>query len=139
MAATEKAGGGGLIERTVTTTAPSGKHGQAIVHVRTWNEGERFVRAVKRLGLFWGAAIIAAVIPPHWPWLSICLLLGPLMAWLTWNQPGTVQAGEIPCPTCARGVELEEQAEHWPVAARCPDCRDVFSIAPEAPSVHRRR
>jgi hypothetical protein len=121
---------GELIVRAVTTTAPSGTCGAAVVRVKTWNEGERFIRAVKRLGTFWGMAIVAAIIPPHWPWFSICLLLGPITAWLVWKQPGTVQACEVPCPVCARAVAFEEQAEAWPAAARCPECRDIFSIEP---------
>lgn len=129
---------GTMLERAVATTAPAGKRGQALVRVRTWSEGERFVRAVKRLGFFWGAGVLAAIIPPHWPWLSLCVLIGPVAAYLTWNQPGTVQAGELPCPNCGHAVALEEQPEHWPACARCTECRDVFAIELEGELATRR-
>ncbi len=129
---------GVMVERSVVMVAPTGKRREATLQVRTWNEGERFVRAVKRLGLFWGAAVVAAIIPPHWPWLSICLLVGPIAAYVTWNQPGTVQGREVECPNCGAAVAFEEQAEHWPAAARCAECRDVFSIELAAEAAQKR-
>ena len=124
--------GGVTIERSVVMLAPAGRRRAATLPVRTWNEGERFVRAVKRLGLFWGAALVAAIIPPHWPWFSLCVLIGPIAAYLRWNEAGTLQACAIECPNCGAAVAFEEQAERWPAAARCTECRDVFSIEPAA-------
>jgi hypothetical protein len=116
----------GVTDQLIKVTSPTGKQVDAAVRVQRWSSQEKTTRIWRRLGTWWGGAMIAAVVPPHIPWFTIGFLGGPVAAWLVSRRRGTVLAQELKCPDCGTPASIEEQPESWPLGARCESCRRVF-------------
>jgi hypothetical protein len=118
------------VGRPVKVTSPHGKEVSAELRVLVWTPEQRRTRAVKRLGVWWLGGLLGAAMPPHFPWLAIGLIGGPVAAWLASREAELIQDQQVTCPDCGTASHLEEQAESWPVGARCDPCRSVFWINP---------
>ena len=116
------------VERLVTVKSPTGKENAATLRVHVFSPEQRTARVWKRLGMWWGGALGAAVIPPHIPWLTIGLLGGPIAAWLASRERATLLEQKVACPDCGALAPLERQPANWPLGARCEPCRRVFWI-----------
>jgi hypothetical protein len=126
------AAGARITERPVTITGPTGKESASTLRVQEWPPEVRTKRAWKRLALWWGIGLFAALIPPHFPWITLAFIGGPIAAWLASRQGALVLQQEVTCPDCGTTATLEEQAESWPIGVRCSPCRGVFWIAPKS-------
>jgi hypothetical protein len=124
----------GLVDRPVKITSPYEKTITTTVRVLEWTPEERSSRVMKRLGMWWGGALCAALVPPHIPWFTIAFLGGPFAAWLASRQKAMLQEQDVTCPDCGTPSHLDEQAETWPLGARCSPCRTVFWITAESPA-----
>jgi hypothetical protein len=122
--------GGKLVDRPVTVTSSHGKELAANLRVLAWTDEERQTRVMKRLAMWWAGALGFAVVPPHFPWLTIGLVGGPIAAWLASRQGAMVQSQDVKCPDCGTPAHIDEQPESWPIGARCETCRTVFWISP---------
>lgn len=122
----------GVVELSVTTTSTYDKKGTGTLRVHRWSDQDRTSRAMKRLAMFWGGALLAAVVPPHFPWLILGGLAGIVTAWFTSRSKGTLEAGTLACPDCNATVDVEEQPEEWPLNARCKECGNFFVVALQA-------
>lgn len=114
------------IQRAIVVTSPNGVKVDTELRVTDWPEATRTARAGKRLALWWLAAVVAAIVPPHIPWFTICFLGGPIAAILAMRQRGLIHTQTVECPDCKTPANLDEQPEAWPVGARCGECRSVF-------------
>lgn len=122
--------GGRVVDRPVKVTSSYGKEVASTVRVHEWTAEERTARVWKRLLKWWGAALFAALVPPHIPWFTLVFLSGPVAAWLTSRQGAMVEQQDAHCPDCGQAAPIEEQAESWPLGVRCEPCRNVFWINP---------
>jgi hypothetical protein len=80
--------------------------------------------------MWWGAALFAAIIPPHIPWLLLLLSIGPIAATRAMRQKSLIHRQTVTCPDCGHACEIEEQAESWPLGARCSPCQSVVWMEP---------
>ena len=117
-----------LVDRPVKVTTSHGQQVLGTLRVHEWSPEERTSRVWKRLGMWWGGALLAIVMPPHFLWVTLGLLGGPIAAWLASRQGAMVQAQDVACPACGTLSHVEETAETWPLGARCSPCRSVFWI-----------
>ena len=122
-----------VIERPVTITSPTNQQTASTLRVQEWPSDVRTKRAWKRLALWWGIGLFAALIPPHIPWALIAFIGGPIAAWLASRQGALILEQPVTCPDCGTAATLEEQPESWPIGVRCSPCRGVFWINPAAP------
>jgi hypothetical protein len=116
--------------RSVVVVGPDGEEKSGALKVLEWSADQRASRAIKRLGMWWGAGIVGIVMPPHLLWFTLGMVGGPVAAWLAAHEGALVHAQDVACPKCGAPVALEEQAERWPMGARCRPCRMVFWISP---------
>ena len=100
------------------------------LRVTDWSERTRAVRAWKRLGIWWLAAVVVVIVPPHIPWFTIAFLGGPIAAILAMRQRALIHAQTTVCPDCNTPAAIEEQPETWPLGVRCKECRLVFWLEP---------
>lgn len=97
---------------------------EAQLEVRHWDSRQRLMRAIKGLGICWGAALFAVLLPVlHWVLVPSLLIGGPLFAFLRYHERMTVLAARGSCPAC--GVELSfalGQASRRRMLLRCDHC-----------------
>lgn len=61
------------------------------------------------------------------PWVHFCtvpiaLIIGPLMAFVTWRQRVLLKAAQIGCPRCREKVDFPEGKPGWPARQNCLKC-----------------
>ncbi len=130
----EKTADQGIVERPVTTVGAKGKRGDGALRLREWSNEERMTRALKRLGICWLLAVPLLFVPPHIILGASVFALGPILAFLASRESARVQEQKIACPDCGAEVPVDEQPASWPLAARCRQCLDIFSIERAKPT-----
>ena len=97
---------------------------EAQLEIRQWSPRQRLIRALKGLGMCWGAALLAVLLPVlHWVLVPSLLIGGPLFAFMRYHERMTIVAARGPCPAC--GVELScalGQASRRSMMVRCDHC-----------------
>lgn len=92
----------------------------------------RLGRAAVRLLLAWGLALPCVLVPLlHFVLVPGLLLLGPVLAWLTFRQTVRVKSERINCPKCGVETDIEPGTTGWPVSLRCGPCGTTFSARRE--------
>jgi endogenous inhibitor of DNA gyrase (YacG/DUF329 family) len=117
-----------LSTRDVLVVDPRGGEHPTKIRVSYWTEDQRAKRAMKRLGLWWGGAVLGAFMPPHIPWFTIGFFGGPVAAWLAAREGSLIHDQDVACPVCGAPTHIDEQPESWPLGARCKPCHLVFWI-----------
>ncbi len=89
-----------------------------------WTQAQRVQRALKALGLAWGAAIAAVFLPLlHFVLVPALLIAGPVAALVRYREQRSLRGFEGACPAC--GAALEERRAmplRDEVAIRCDAC-----------------
>jgi len=97
---------------------------EAQLEVRHWGPRQRLMRALQGLGMCWGSAVLAVLLPVlHWVLVPSLLIGGPILAFLRYQEQTTVLAARGPCPACS--VELAfalGQASRRRMLLRCEHC-----------------
>ncbi len=109
-------------------------HGRPVtpaqLEVRHWDSRQRLSRALQGLGMCWGAAVLAVLLPVlHWVLVPSLLIGGPIFAFLRYHERITVLAARGPCPAC--GVELLfalGQASRCRMMLRCDHCGRAITL-----------
>ena len=105
------------------------KETQGSAQRRLLEPQERLSKALKTLGILWGIAILTVFIPIlHFVTVPLFLLLGIVMAVLTWIEKAIIYEAEIPCPNCQHKVTFGPEAESLPKTMRCESCSFTLEI-----------
>lgn len=123
-----------VVDRPVRVSGPGGHEKHTTVRMEVWTNEARTRRIWKTLAMWWGASLLALLIPPHFPWFTIAIIGGAVSAWLVSRKGATLQAQQIACPDCGTPGSVEEQPETWPLGVRCSPCGNVFWVQPEESS-----
>lgn len=115
----------------VTLAAADGRSTQGEAQLQTWE-----IKDATRKALQWGGAvfcigIMMIPIPGVHFFTPFVLLIGaPLTAFMIFRlyKSGTDVAGTGECPHCQKKVALSGNAERWPLARNCSECRQSFQI-----------
>lgn len=85
---------------------------------------QRLLAALQRLGICWGLAVIAVMIPlAHFVLVPALLIAGPASAALSWRRSVRLVAGQVvPCTKCAVPMVVEGERLGWPARLDCPSC-----------------
>ncbi len=95
--------------------------GYAIVHF--FSHAERMQQSLKKLGLFWGLAVLCIFIPVfHFVLVPLFLGLGVYFALRSRKSEGSIIRGETSCPHCGTVVHLGPSELQWPVIEICQSC-----------------
>jgi hypothetical protein len=101
------------------------------VQVLSWSPPERTRRALKTLGICWGAAIISIMFPVvHFVLVPGFFLGGPIAAFFIWAQESKILGGDCACPSCSSRLQVTKARPRWPISDVCPKCHEAIRIAP---------
>lgn len=104
-------------------------HGFAIR--RDLSKQERFSRAAKMFGIFFGVALLTVFVPVlHFVLPPLFLIVGMVFFWTTYLETGEVLEGEYTCPNCKHKMILPKEAEDWPKEQRCGGCSFMLKTRP---------
>lgn len=105
------------------------KESTGTVHVQEYNPTERLMRALKLLGMFWGAAIVSICIPLAHFVLVPLFFIGGIVAFLfTYSLKNIVTGGTGTCPACQSDLTIVRMENNWPLTDVCTQCKRHVSI-----------
>jgi hypothetical protein len=93
------------------------------VRIERWDPSARTLRAVTRLGILWGLAVLSVLLPVvHFVLVPALLITGPISALARYRQRSGVLGGEGTCPACSAPLEIAAGADEWPIDEVCKSC-----------------
>ena len=102
---------------------------EGTIQYRTWEDRERTLRALKGLGLAWGAAAVAVFIPLlHFVLVPVLLIAGPILAVTLVGQKEIILGGNGICPDCKLAFHIARMAATWPASDICNHCHSRLKI-----------
>lgn len=107
-----------------------GEHQEsACVYVKQWSRRERLVRALRTLGIWWFAALLAVPVPIfHFIAVPLLLFVGICAAFMVYRRTSTVLGGYGRCPFCTESIEITTKPERWPLEEICTHCSKLVTI-----------
>lgn len=102
-----------------------------VVIVQPLSETEKLIKALKKLGLFWGLALVSVLIPVfHFILVPLFLTLGIYFALQSHKSQGQVLSGETRCPHCQSEIHIKPCELRWPLTEICQTCVRVVRMLP---------
>lgn len=84
---------------------------------------EKMKRAMQRLGMFWGMALLSVLIPvAHFILVPLFFLIGPFLSYKAYKEEGALEACDIICPECKKASTFDKNSGEWPLHQPCPQC-----------------
>lgn len=85
---------------------------------------ERLKTALRRLGIAWGLALLAVMVPLlHFVLVPGLLLAGPIFALLSTRRSVRLVVGQVvPCTKCSAPILIDGEHLGWPARLDCPGC-----------------
>jgi hypothetical protein len=99
------------------------------VEHQAWQKRERTLRALKALGITWGLAVAAVLIPLlHFVLVPLLLLAGPaVFVWIA-GQEEMILGGRGTCPECGKPLEIAKSTVKWPLKDICTHCHAQLTV-----------
>ncbi|WII71854.1 hypothetical protein QJS83_15425 [Bdellovibrio sp. 22V] len=102
---------------------------QGSVQIHLSSPPERMSQALKKIGIFWGIALVSVLIPVfHFVLVPLFFGLGIFFAIRSYKSEGKVLGGETSCPHCGTKVEIKPAELQWPLSEICQNCARVVRI-----------
>ena len=111
--------------KAIPVLVTSGDEGErpGVVYLERWDQKQRMKRALKTLGLTWGLAVGAVLIPlMHFILVPSLLIAGPALAYYQYQQQSAILGGTTECPKCGVTFEIVKSRERWPLKDVCSKC-----------------
>jgi hypothetical protein len=106
-----------------------GKESSGEVFIESWSPRVRLIRALKFLGICWGAMVIAVFIPIlHFILVPAFFVAGPIVAAIIYQQTSVVLGGFGICPYCGEEMSIVRSRDRWPLDDLCDHCRRTVAI-----------
>ena len=106
-----------------------GKESPGEVFVESWSPRVRLLRALKFLGICWGAMVVAVFVPIlHFILVPALFIAGPIVAAVIYQQPSVVLGGFGACPYCGQEMQIVRSRDRWPLDDLCDHCRRKVTI-----------
>lgn len=118
-------------EQTLAITATVGdeRQSEGLLRVHTTNPSERLMQGLKKLGMFWGIAVLSVLIPVfHFVTVPLFFCLGLFFFYRGYKSEGLVLGGEVNCPHCSAVVHIRPSNLEWPVTEICQSCARVLRM-----------
>ncbi len=114
---------------TITATVGDERQSEGTLRVHTLNHSERLMQALKKLGLFWGIALLSVLIPVfHFVTVPLFFCLGLFFFYRGYKSEGLILGGEVNCPHCSEVVHIKPANLEWPVTEICQSCARVLRM-----------
>ncbi len=114
---------------SVKITSFREKVSQGEVEQKIWDKRERTMRGLKALGVSWGLAVFAVVIPIlHFVLVPLLLVIGPFAFYYVAGQKEIILGGKGLCPECEREFEIVRSTAKWPLSDLCNHCHAQLKI-----------
>lgn len=108
----------------------------SILPIRHLNLLERLWRSMKRSLVVMGGLLMAGNVAfiffpiPH---VHLCLfplalILGPIIAIMSWQDRVLLSQTELPCPRCQNNVTIPEGISGWPARFNCDSCAAMVEL-----------
>lgn len=115
------------IDIQASTGEPNYTYGKAIIH--HFNKNEKIQRALKKMAMFWGASLLAILLPVvHFVLVPLLFVLGIFFFFQVMKTDGEVLGGNITCPSCQTEATLQPDLLQWPLKEICQNCARVLRI-----------
>ncbi|HWU43240.1 MAG TPA: hypothetical protein VN132_07380 [Bdellovibrio sp.] len=99
------------------------------VEIEIFNQAQRTQVALKKLGIFWGIAVLCIVIPVfHFVLVPLFFFLGIFFSYRGFKAQGQVLSGQTTCPHCHAEVIIKKAELNWPLSEICQSCARVVRI-----------
>jgi hypothetical protein len=128
-----------ILKIEATTGEAALTQGTALVHL--FSPQEKLARALKKLAVFWGVAVLSVFIPvAHFFLVPLFLVIGLVLFFNVMKTTGEVLEGKICCPSCGAEAVLGRDFLNWPLKEICQNCVRVLRIRsleePRPPTSH---
>lgn len=101
----------------------------ATVRVESWDRRGRAKRALKMLGMCWGAAIVLVPFPIlHLTLVPLLLLTGPFAAAYVFSRDRVILDGAGDCPDCGKPFRVARLAYRFPQSDLCEHCQSSVKL-----------
>lgn len=105
------------------------RRSEGFVYIQDFSRSDRALQAFKKLGLFWGIALLSILIPVfHFVTVPLFFFLGLFFAFRSYKAEGKVLGGETFCPHCQYPVKIKPTELLWPLSEICQNCTRVIRI-----------
>lgn len=105
------------------------RRSEGFVYIHHFSPPERMTQALKKLGLFWGIALVSVLIPVfHFVLVPLFLILGIFFAHRSYKSEGRILSGETRCPHCQTEVQVKPAELQWPISEICQNCARVVRM-----------
>lgn len=105
------------------------RRSDGLVYIQTFNQTQRTQVAMRKLGLFWGLAILSVLIPVfHFILVPLFFCLGFFFAHKGYKSEGQVLSGSTTCPHCHAEVTVKKAELNWPITEICQGCARVVRM-----------
>lgn len=117
-------------EAVVFKNSSGDKSTDAQLHISVFDNKERTIRALKRLGLFWLLSIGSIpIIFAHWVLVPGFFIAGPVAAVFAYRVTEMLEKSSGTCPECREPIEVKmEPKELLPKWTYCPKCNTPVQI-----------
>lgn len=122
------------LEKSLEVVATMGDEriGPGRVSVREFSANQKMGNALKRLVLFWLAAVVCVFIPVlHFILVPLFLILGVTTFLKTIKVDGKIIKGQVDCPYCKNQMKLKPGLLAWPLKEICQTCGRAIRINPK--------
>jgi hypothetical protein len=117
-----------------TCVAVDGNKTRSFVSTSSLKQKEKLILAIKRLGVFWGIALLFIPIPAvHFVAVPGFIVIGivALIRTLSLKSLRT-SAASLTCPNCHSELTMQPRFYRSPFKELCPTCRHSFHVEIDA-------
>lgn len=117
------------IEIPILANVNDDRRETGVIFVREYHPQDRLMNALKKLGLWWLAAIFSVLIPVfHFVTVPLFFGLGIFMGYRDYKSLGLVLRGSTKCPHCQAALQVKRNQLQWPLVEICQSCARVVRI-----------
>jgi hypothetical protein len=112
-----------------TANSDHAEYGMADIH--TFTPQMILMNSLKKLGMFWGMAVISVFLPVvHFVLVPLFLILGVVFMIRARKYRYEITSGQVPCPRCQKEIVLGKAAFIEFHDEICQHCAGVARIRP---------
>lgn len=117
-------------ESAVLLQSNDGSKDSAVLYKLLFDKKDRFIRALKLVGIFWGLAICMIPIPVvHLTILPAFIVAGPIAAVFRFRALEANEHVLGTCPVCNKDIKIAVEAnEQPPMHKYCPACDKPIQV-----------
>lgn len=94
---------------SIKAYTPSDPEQTGTLQIRRFSKQDIMINVLKKLGLFWGIALVTVLIPVfHFITVPLFFILGIFQALKAKKAQFEIQDGQVPCPRCQKIIAIKK-------------------------------